>query len=57
MAQKRLPARLRKQLQSEILSWKDSAKGRHILQSMGFGDFVSVNPNDYQKLTRFEVPR
>jgi phosphonate transport system substrate-binding protein len=57
MAQKRLPARLREQLQSEILSWKDSAKGRHILQSMGFGDFVSVNPNDYQKLTRFEVPR
>lgn len=57
MAHKRLPLKLRNQLQSEIVSWKDSAKGRQILQSMGFGDFVTPNPDDYQKLTHFEVPR
>ena len=57
MAHVRLPARLRDQLQSEILSWKDSSKGRSILKTMGFGDFVPINPDDYRKLTRFEVLR
>lgn len=57
LAHKRLPAKLRNQLQAKIVSWKGSEKGHMILQTLGFGDFVPVNPADYQKLPQFEVPR
>jgi phosphonate transport system substrate-binding protein len=57
LAHKRLPAKLRDQLQTEIVSWKDTNEGRKILKSLGFGDFAIINPDDYQKLAHFEEQR
>jgi ABC-type phosphate/phosphonate transport system substrate-binding protein len=57
LAHQRLPAGLRDRLQAEILSWKDSDKGRTLLTTLGFGTFVPVNPADYKKLTNVEAPR
>lgn len=54
MAHKRLSEKTRQQLQDEIVSWKDSAKGREILQSIHFGGFIPVNINTYQHLPKFD---
>ena len=54
MAHQRLPADTRKQLQAEIISWKDSEDGRKILQSLGFGDLVPVKPGEYLHLPRLD---
>ena len=54
MAHKRLPATVRQHLQAEIVSWKDSTKGRKILQSIHFGEFIPVNTNTYLSLPKLE---
>lgn len=54
MAHKRLPAKTRGQLQAEILSWSNSADGRKILQLMHFGDFITVKPEDYKNIPKFD---
>ena len=51
MAHKRLPKKMHKQLRAEIIAWKDSESGRKILLSMGLGDFISINPADYQHIS------
>jgi phosphonate transport system substrate-binding protein len=57
MAHQRLPEKLRDQLQTEIISWKDTAEGRTLLQTFGFDGFVPVNVHDYQNMPAMEVPR
>ena len=52
LAHPRLPAAVRKKLQQEILSWKDTRQGRKILDSMQFGNFVVVNPELYRHISR-----
>jgi len=47
MVHKRVPAKIRKQLQSEIISWNNSDKGRKILRSIHFGEFKLVDNSDY----------
>lgn len=54
LASKRLPVKLRKQLQTEILSWKNTLEGHKILQSLGFGEFVPFNQTKYQQLLQFK---
>ncbi len=54
LAHKRVPANIREKLQKEILSWKDTAEGRTILQSLGFGEAIPVDMPAYQKLQSFE---
>ena len=54
MAHKRLSEQTRKQLQAEIVSWKDSVDGRRILQSIHFGSLVPVNVADYLNLPKLE---
>jgi phosphonate transport system substrate-binding protein len=54
MAHTRLPAKVREQLQAELVSWKDSDDGRKILQALGFGDLVPVNPDDYQHMPKLD---
>jgi phosphonate transport system substrate-binding protein len=51
LAHKRVPAGVRKKLEREILSWKDTAQGHKILDSMQFGTFVAVNPELYKHLS------
>jgi len=50
MVHKRLPAKIRNQLRTEIIAWKNSDDGRKILQAMGFGDFVPFNRRDYEHM-------
>jgi ABC-type phosphate/phosphonate transport system substrate-binding protein len=50
LAHKRLSETIRMKLRSEILSWKDSEQGRSILNSIQFGNFVPVRPDEYEKL-------
>jgi len=54
MVHKRVPDKERHQLQNEILSWKDSADGRNILNSVHFGDFIPVNIDDYLHMPKFD---
>jgi ABC-type phosphate/phosphonate transport system substrate-binding protein len=54
MAHERLPATMREKLQAEIIAWKDSDEGRKILQSVGFGDFVTIKAADYRHLPRLD---
>lgn len=54
LVHKRVPANIREKLQKEILSWKDTAEGRTILQSLGFGEAIPVDMPAYQKLQSFE---
>jgi phosphonate transport system substrate-binding protein len=51
LAHKRLSAAIRDKIKAEIISWKNTVKGRTILKSMQFGNFVPVRPDDYQKLS------
>jgi len=51
LAHRRLPESMREKLKHEILSWRNTAKGRKILASMQFGDFVRVNPEVYYPLS------
>jgi len=51
LAHRRLPESMREKLKHEILSWRNTAKGRKILASMQFGDFVRVNPELYYPLS------
>ena len=50
MVHKRLPIKIRHQLQTEIIAWKSSDDGRKILQSMGFGDFDTFERSDYEPM-------
>jgi phosphonate transport system substrate-binding protein len=52
MANKRLSAKNRNQLNAEIKSWKDSKAGRKILDSIGFGELDTVNVLDYLNLPK-----
>lgn len=51
LAHKRIPENIRAKLQQEILSWKDTRQGHKILDSMQFGSFVRVNPDQYKNLS------
>jgi len=52
MAHKRLPAKVREQLQSEIFSWSENDEGGRILKAIGFGNFAPVNISDYQHMPK-----
>jgi len=54
MAHERLPEKMRARLQTEIISWKSSAKGRKILNSIHLGGFGPVNINDYQNMPELD---
>lgn len=51
LAHRRLSGTIRKELEKEIVSWKDTKKGRKILRSMSFGSFVPVRMSEYRHLT------
>ena len=53
MVHKRVPAKMRQQLQAEIISWNNSDKGRDILQSIHFGEFKVIDKSDYDHLSKF----
>lgn len=55
MAHKRIPEKVRNKIQSEMLSWKNTETGREINKSLNFGEFVKVNPAEYQALKNFEI--
>ncbi len=50
MAHKRLSLNIRKQLEHDIIAWKDTDEGQKILQSMGLGDFIRVETRLYRHL-------
>jgi phosphonate transport system substrate-binding protein len=54
MVHKRLPAITRSLLQNEILSWKNTAEGKNILKSVGFGNLIPVDENKYKQLIKFD---
>lgn len=54
MAHKRLPLSLRTKLSAEIVSWKDQAEGRKILDSIHLGEFIPVFVNDYLHLSNLK---
>lgn len=51
LAHQRIPQAIRNQLQTEILSWKDSDSGLVILNKLGFGEFSLLNPKNYDELS------
>jgi len=51
LAHQRLPAPMRDKLKKEILSWRHTASGRKILDSMQFGDFIPVNRELFSTLS------
>lgn len=51
LANKRLPKDLREKLKNEILSWGTTREGRKILNSMQFGEFVKLNPDEYKNIS------
>jgi phosphonate transport system substrate-binding protein len=54
MVHKRVPEKEREKFHNEILSWRDSTNGRNILNSIQFGDFISVNIDDYLQMPKFD---
>jgi phosphonate transport system substrate-binding protein len=53
MTHRRVAADKRERLRQEIASWPQSAEGRRLLQSLGFGDFGPVDKSAYEALTPY----
>ena len=54
LAHKRLSKIIREKLKHEILSWKDTQRGRKILNSMRLGSFVPVVPDAYRNISKMK---